>query len=70
MAAMPTPEELDKQLDDFVEKLVEDKDQLPKGELDDAFWKVRSIHVHLTFSLCLLGSRTTSILSQGNARSG
>lgn len=40
---MPTPEELDKQLDEFIDKLVEDKDQLPKGELDDAFWKVRSI---------------------------
>lgn len=69
MASMPTPEELDKQLDEFVEKLVEDKDQLPKGELDDAFWKVRSIHPcssHL-LSIYPLGSRTTSILSQGNA---
>jgi hypothetical protein len=39
--AAPTPEELDRQMDDFIDKLVEDKDQLPKGELDDAFWKVR-----------------------------
>ncbi|CAF1214391.1 unnamed protein product [Rotaria magnacalcarata] len=37
--ATPTPEELDRQLDEFIDKLVEDKDQLPKGELDDAFWK-------------------------------
>jgi hypothetical protein len=39
--ATPTPEELDRQLDDFIDKIVEDKDQLPKAELDDAFWKVR-----------------------------
>jgi hypothetical protein len=39
--ATPTPEELDRQLDDFIDKLVEDKDQLPKSELDAAFWKVR-----------------------------
>ncbi|CAF3880240.1 unnamed protein product [Rotaria magnacalcarata] len=39
MMATPTPEELDRQLDEFIDKLVEDKDQLPKGELDDAFWK-------------------------------
>ncbi len=39
--AMPTPEELDKQLDEFIDKIVEDKDQLPAATLDDAFWKVR-----------------------------
>ena len=39
--AMPTQEELDRQLDDFVDKIVDNKDQLPRGELDDAFWKVR-----------------------------
>ncbi|CAF3817950.1 unnamed protein product [Rotaria sp. Silwood1] len=37
--ATPTPEELDRQLDEFIDKLVEDKDHLPAGELDDAFWK-------------------------------
>lgn len=44
--AMPTPEELDRQLDDFIDKLVEDKEQLPKAELDDAFWKVRYMRNH------------------------
>ncbi|CAF3724603.1 unnamed protein product [Rotaria sp. Silwood1] len=39
MMATPTPEELDRQLDEFIDKLVEDKDHLPAGELDDAFWK-------------------------------
>jgi hypothetical protein len=39
--ATPTPEESDQQFDEFIDKIVENKDQLPKGELDDAFWKVR-----------------------------
>lgn len=39
--AAPTPEELDRQLDEFIDKIVEEKDRLPKAELDDAFWKVR-----------------------------
>jgi hypothetical protein len=41
--ATPTPEELDRQLDEFIDKLVEDKDHLPSSELDDNFWKVRRI---------------------------
>ncbi len=66
--ATPTPEELDRQLDDFIEKLVEDKDQLPKGQLDDAFWKVRTIkHHYSSIYKYILGSRTASILSQRNA---
>jgi hypothetical protein len=41
--ATPTPEELDRQLDEFIDKIVEDKDRLPTAELDDKFWKVRII---------------------------
>ncbi|CAF1058409.1 unnamed protein product [Adineta steineri] len=37
--AAPTPEELDRNLDEFIDKLIEDKDNLPKGQLDEAFWK-------------------------------
>ncbi len=68
--ATPTPEELDKQLDDFIDKLIEDKDQLPKGELDAAFWKVsRTITPYFLFNLLhTLGSRKPSILSERNAR--
>jgi len=44
--ATPTPEELDRQYDEFIDKLVEDKDHLPTGELDDAFWKVRKLINH------------------------
>jgi len=39
--AKPPPEELDRQLDEFIDKFVEDKDHLPTSVLDDAFWKVR-----------------------------
>lgn len=41
MMTTPSAEELDKNLDEFIEKIYEDKDKLPKGQLDDAFWKVR-----------------------------
>jgi hypothetical protein len=44
--ATPTSEELDRQLDEFIDKLVEDKDQLPTGQLDDAFWKVRRMRYY------------------------
>ncbi|CAF0878459.1 unnamed protein product [Adineta ricciae] len=37
--AQPTPEELDRQLDEFIDNLVDNKDNLPSAELDDAFWK-------------------------------
>ena len=40
--AQPTPEELDRQLDEFIDNLVDNKDNLPSAELDDAFWKVRA----------------------------
>jgi hypothetical protein len=40
--ATPTPEEIDRQLDEFINKLVEDKDHLSTGQLDEAFWKVRN----------------------------
>jgi len=39
--ATSTPEELDRQLDEFIDKLVEDKDHLPTKQLDEAFWKIR-----------------------------
>jgi len=52
--AMPTPEELDKQLDEFIDKLVEDKDHLPASNLDDAFWKVRSIRIHYLYTQFLM----------------
>lgn len=42
MNAQPTAEELDRNLDEFIDKLYDDKDNLPKGQLDDAFWKVSS----------------------------
>ena len=63
----PTPEELDQQLDAFIDKLVDEKDQLPVAELDDAFWKVRRALVLSLAScspLCPVGSRATSVLSQ------
>jgi len=41
--ATSTPEELDRQLDEFIDKLVEDKDHLPTGQLNKAFWKVRNL---------------------------
>ncbi|CAF4703714.1 unnamed protein product [Rotaria sp. Silwood2] len=37
--ATPTPEEVDRQLDEFIDKLVEGKDHLPTKQLDEAFWK-------------------------------
>jgi hypothetical protein len=40
-----TPEELDRQLDAFIDKLIDEKDRLPAAELDETFWKVsRRIH--------------------------
>jgi len=69
--ATPTSEELDRQLDEFIDKLVEDKDQLPTGQLDDAFWKVRRMryyYFYIQFIIYILGSRTASIFSQRNAR--
>ena len=41
--ATPTPEELDRQLDSFIDKLIDEKDQLPAAELDENFWKVRRL---------------------------
>lgn len=34
-------DDLDRQLDEFIDKLVEEKESLPSAELDEAFWKVR-----------------------------
>lgn len=51
--ATPTPEELDRQLDEFIDKLVEDKDQLPAAELDDAFWKVRRTIQQWITQICI-----------------
>ena len=39
--AKPVTDDAEEQLDAFIDKLIEEKDNLPSTELDDKFWKVR-----------------------------